>query len=285
MVKTKSPSGTVSLFFRQLRRDGHNFSRWNFERKSFKSDLERLRAFRGKGQGSKVLLVANGPSAAQLPERFVSDFRASGGAVVGMNWAHLNPALVDGRVDYYVSADRRMVEEGEDSRSLRTFLEANRDVVAFVPEIRVSAWRDKFPETVFYPFCRYHVRYLRLPHWGDAPLYPKRFFAHTGLHSLQIASWMGFDRVFLTGFDNTYVTQMRPGEGNKKTQVVSYAGDVDKAASIQEDTVSFLVRQTRLFRDYWGFSSTKVRNLHAASLTDCFEYSSPSDALRWTGEA
>ena len=90
---------------------------------------------------------------------------------------------------------------------------------------------------------------------------------------------MGFERVFLIGFDNSYVSQLQPSTSGQKTKFFSYAGDADKATQITKDTVSFLVQQTRLFRDYWNFADHRIRNLDPASLTDCGEVSSPAEAL------
>lgn len=284
MPPTRPPKNSWGLFSDQLKRDRVNLVRWVKTGGQFRSDIARLRGVRGIGIGKKILLVANGPSAATLPPNFVRDFRASGGAVMAMNWAHLNPAVSSEPIDYYVSADRRMVADGEESLALRKFLRLNRQALGFVPEIRVAEWRRKVPDSTFLPFCRIYVRHLRLPHWRDSPIYPKRFFAHTGLHALQLARWLGFERVFLIGFDNSYISQFRPGKNGLKTQLVSYAGDSEKAAEITEDTVSFLVRQTRLFRDYWNFSDHKTQNLDPASLTDCFEVSSPAEAIGYRSQ-
>lgn len=277
------PKSIWANFCDQLKRDRTNLVRWVKTRKEFKADIAGLSAIRGFGRGKKILLIANGPSAATLPPNFARNFRLSGGLVMAMNWAQANPAVSADSIDFYVSADRRMVEDSEESAALRAFLGLNSEIVGLVPEIRVADWRRIFPNMIFFPFCRIYVRHLRLPHWQDSPLYPKRFFAHTGLHALQLARWMGFERIFVIGFDNSYISQLKPGTNGRKTQVVSYAGDSDKPAEITEDTVSFLVRQARLFRDYWAFSDHRVRNLDPASLTDCFEVSSPSEALAYPG--
>ena len=140
------------------------------------------------------------------------------------------------------------------------------------------------PGSTFLPFCRIYLRHLRLPHWRDSPLYPKRFFAHTGLHALQLARWLGFERVFLIGFDNSYISQFRPGKNGLMTQLVSCVGDSEKATEIMEGSVSFLVRQTRLFGAYWNFSDRKIENLDPVSFTDCFEVSSPAEAITYLGQ-
>jgi hypothetical protein len=253
--------------------------RWHKSKEKHGADIARLRRFKAVGRQKSILLVGNGPSSASLPEDFVTTFREAGGHVMAMNFANLNPALVGQEFDYYVSADRRVVAETDRAKELRRMLGHQPLIAAFVPEIRVQDWRNTAPTVDFYPFCRVHVRYLRAPSWGFSPLYPKAFEAHTGLHSLQMACWMGYERIYVIGLDNSYVTEVKPGLGQAKQQVVSYAGNQQVSTSRNEDTVSYLRRHTRLFQDYWRFSEKPVFNLAPFSLTDCFPFITAEEAL------
>lgn len=190
---------------------------------------------------------------------------------MGLNWAHLNPALQDIPLNFYLSADRRMLEDSENSRKLKRYLSKQNLMAAFVPEIRIEMWETAFPNQRFIPFCRYYVKYLRPPWWGLKPLYPKAFTSQSGLHALQVATWLGFSSIYIVGFDNSYFRDFRTLADNTMLKEIPHAGEGKQTSSAQVDTATYLETQASLFRDYWLFSNKGIFNLDPNSPTDAFQ--------------
>lgn len=240
------------------------------EKKRFRGALSRLDAFEKSRAGKCLLIVANGPSSEKISSDWVRDFVSLGGEVMGMNWAHLNPTLSTIPLTLYLSADRRMIEESRNSHLLRSYLNEQTQLAAFVPEIRLEAWEKALPNVMFTPFCRYFVRYLRPPWWGLNPTRPKAFTAQSGLHALQIATWMAYERIYIVGFDNSYFQDFRKNAENATIKEVPHAGGGTQVSTSGTDTATYLETQARLFRDYWLFSKKPIFNLDLDSATDAF---------------
>lgn len=148
---------------------------WMATKRTFLPMLERTRKIKRTRTGRQLLIVANGPRSEELSPKFLQNFAKFGGEVMGLNWAHLNPALKGVPLDLYLSADRRMVEDTEKSHDLRRFLASQENLVAFVPEIRLRTWETVLPEVLFIPFCRFYIKYFRPPWWKMSPMHPKAF--------------------------------------------------------------------------------------------------------------
>lgn len=276
MPRDAYPISQGETIRQRLVRDIQVMRKWSVAKKTVSTYLRRNLEIRRTGVGESLLIVANGPSAERLPTGFVGEFRAQGGSVMGMNWAHLNPALAGAGIDYYLSADRRMVENSEKASGLMKYLKEQKPIFGFVPEMRIQKWEEILPEISFIPFCHYYIKYLRMPWWGLSPLHPKAFTAHSGLHALQMATWLGFDRVFIVGFDNSYVQEFSVTAENRLRRGRSHAGEETETFFSDGNTVNFLERQAMLFRDYWLFCAEPVWNLDLESLTDAFEKMNPA---------
>lgn len=280
MPQKVKPASRGNLFLSRLRRDLEVLVNWHRDKRRWDAPLQEVASLKNSHDGQKLLIIANGPSAESLPENFSLDFRRSGGKVMAMNWAHLNPAASAGPIDYYICADRRMIENNEKSGQLRAFLAKQNDLVGFVPEFRLEKWRDAIAGVRFVPFCHYYVRFLRAPSWGISPHKPKAFTSQTGLHSLQIATWMGFEPIFIIGFDNSQFQNLKLDRDNSIRLIQTHAGEEPESSNVKiSDTATFLERQADLFRDYWLFSDSRVFNLDSASLTDAFHKASHELAL------
>lgn len=265
-----SPPSRILVAFNRLKRDIEVHRSWSRGRKLYRVAFDRIREIRNSRAGKRLLIVANGPSAENLSPKFVLDFIFEGGEVMGLNWAHLNPALRGIPLNLYLSADRRMVEESDKSYALRAYLAKQNSVVGFVPEIRLQLWENLVPEVRFIPFCRFHIKYMRLPWWGLKPTHPKRFTAQSGLHALQIATWLGYDQTFIIGFDNSYFREFSTSSDNTMVKNIAHAGEGFQTSVSRVDTATYLETQASLFRDYWLFSNQPIYNLDPHSPTDAF---------------
>jgi len=265
-----APPSRISVAFNRLRRDTEVHRGWSHRKKLFREAFKRTLAAKNSKAGKQLLIVANGPSSESLSPQFVLRFISEGGEVMGLNWAHLNPALQGIPLNLYLSADRRMVEESDKSYALRAYLKKQISLVAFVPEIRLRLWENLIPEVTFIPFCRFYIKYLRLPWWGLNPTHPKRFTAQSGLHALQMATWLGYERILIIGFDNSYFREFSTSRDNTMVKSIAHAGEGVQTSVSRVDTATYLETQASLFRDYWLFSREPIYNLDPHSPTDAF---------------
>lgn len=267
-LKNKNHSYLLGL---SPKRDLRNLLKYWWSHQSLRSLLWDLKALKSKFSGATLLIVANGPSSKKLDTERIERFQAEGGYVMTMNWAHLNPSVKKIRTDFWISADRRPFEDSKKGRDLRRWLSSNPSATILVPEIRAELARTYLPEHQIVAFCRLAVRHLRPSYWGEKPIYPKSFLSQTGLHAIQIALWLGFSRIFLIGFDNTFFREMRVDDQNRLVNLVTHAGEETREESGGGNVSSFLVSQATLFYDYQKFSGHEIMNLDLDSYTDSFK--------------
>lgn len=261
-----------------LRRDARHLLKYFLTRSSIRASVRKLEDMESMYVDSDLLIVANGPSSGNVDHETIQRFSEGSGRIMAMNWAHLNPAVSSINPDFWISADRRPTEESEKAEQLREWLSERPETVLLVPEIRVARYEDLFPKHCVAAFCRLAIRHLRLSHWGEKPIFPKSFISQTGLHALQIALWLGFSRVFIIGFDNTYFREIRVNERNELVNLITHAGEEDREEVGGRGMSNFLRSQSTLFADYMKFAESNVFNLDLHSYTDAFT-KMPPDVL------
>jgi len=260
-----------TLFGLSLGRDFQNWAKYLSNYQAFKLILRDLKGLESKFRGATLLIVANGPSSRKLNPETIEDFRRKGGYLMTMNWAHLNPSVKSSRPDFWISADRRPSEDSRKGRDLQRWLGKRSGTLVFVPEIRAGLFAMLFPKHQVVAFCRLAIRHLRPNYWGEKPIYPKSFLSQTGLHAIQIGVWLGFSRIFVIGFDNSFFKEVQVNSQNQLRNLVSHAGEATREETAGGNLASFLASQAILFDDYLKFSEYEIMNLDLDSFTDAFK--------------
>jgi hypothetical protein len=114
------------------------------------------------------------------------------------------------------------------------------------------------------------------------PCYPRSFVSMTAYKALSIAIFMGFDTIYICGFDNTYIQDLRCDQNNKlyrklvhfdsKPEDKNNGIDPDTIIRLRERTVAEeLLAYSRLFSDLNRFKKYPIKNLDPNSLTDAFQ--------------
>lgn len=267
-----SRSGNRSnLFGLSLKRDFRNLVKYLLKYQSLKFILRDLKGLESKFRGATLLIVANGPSSRKLDPETIEEFQSKGGYLMTMNWAHLNPSVKSSRPDFWISADRRPSEDSRKGRDFQRWLSTRSGTLVFVPEIRAGLFATLFPKHRVVAFCRLAIRHLRPNYWGEKPIYPKSFLSQTGLHAIQIGIWLGFSRIFVIGFDNSFFKEVWVNSENQLRNLVSHAGEATREESGGGNLASFLASQAILFDDYLKFSEYEIMNLDLDSFTDAFK--------------
>lgn len=253
-----------------LRRDLRHLLKYFRTRGSIRASVRKLEEMESMNVDSDLLIVANGPSAGNIDQEMIQRFCERGGYLMVMNWAHLNPAVNSTNPNFWISADRRPIEESEKAEELQQWLSERPETMLFVPEIRVERYEHRFPRHRVTAFCRLAIRNIRLRHWKEKPIFPKSFISQTGLHAIQIALWLGFTRIFIIGFDNTFFREIRVNERNELVNIITHAGEENREELGGAGMSSFLRFQSILFGDYLKFSENEIFNLDLNSYTDAF---------------
>ena len=262
---------SYNLLGLSLRKDLRNLVKYLSNYQSFKFILRDMKGLESKFCGATLLIVANGPSSKKLNPETIEEFRSKGGYLMTMNWAHLNPSVKSIRPDFWISADRRPFEDSRKGRDFQRWLGIRSGTLVFVPEIRAGLFAMLFPKHQVAAFCRLAIRHLRPNYWGEKPIYPKSFLSQTGLHAIQIGVWLGFSRIFVIGFDNSFFKEVRVNRQNQLRNLVSHAGETTREESGGGNLASFLASQAILFDDYLKFSEYEIMNLDLDSFTDAFK--------------
>lgn len=262
-----------------LRRDVRHLLKYFLARSSIRASVRTLEEMESMYVDSDLLIVANGPSSGNIDHATIQRFRERGGRLMVMNWAHLNPAVKSTNPDFWISADRRPIEESEKAGQLQQWLFERPETMILVPEIRVERYKDFFPSHCVAAFCRLAIRHFRFRHWEEKPIFPKSFISQTGLHALQVALWLGFSRIFIIGFDNTFFREIRVNERNELVNLITHAGEENREEVGGQGMSNFLRSQSTLFADYMKFSEDNVFNLDLNSYTDAFPKIPPNVLL------
>lgn len=152
-----------------------------------------IRAFAGRHEGGRCVIVANGPSLNRTDLSFLRDE-----IVIGMNKIHLGLQRFGFHPRYYVAVNRQVIEQ-------------SRDAIAALNCVKFLGDRGgrPLPEDA-------------LTHYLNTTSPPARFChdVAAGVHegwtvtyvALQIARWLGFREVVLVGLDHRYDFEGAPNQ-------------------------------------------------------------------------
>lgn len=113
------------------------------------------------------------------------------------------------------------------------------------------------------------------------PCYPRSFVSMTAYKALSLAVFMGFDKIYICGFDNTYIKDLGCDSDNKLyrklvhfyTKPEGQDPEAEKANIVRlrdRPVADELLAYSRLFSDLNRFKKWPIINLDPNSLTDAF---------------
>lgn len=164
--------------------------------------------FHNKHSGESCLIIGNGPGLSDIPLWFLESYTSFGSNLI------YKPDMINDRVitpTYYATCDTFVMRNWWDE-----ILEAYADIPKFLPTPNLDKWDG--PNV--YRF--YHRPGALWPHEKAGPLWPRDILSKEGITYvsvthvlLQLAFFMGFERMLCVGLDNTPNKTHFYGQGGK----------------------------------------------------------------------
>jgi hypothetical protein len=247
--------------------------------------LKATRSLKEIKSGRCGLVIANGPSARNLDLGYVAAQRATGLDVICINYFPLSEASQVLTPDYLVLSDPYMrPSQHADSRNHALWTEICRhNYKVVVP----TSW---YPEMAAQQNLSGRVVYFNdigLEGWtrNISPLRARGYLPLTAYKALAFADFMGFDKIFIIGFDNSMFKTIHVTDDNRLVQFANHffaQGGVEKdithhfpngIADYFYDVSLCFATLSRCFR------SDKIFNLDPESLVDSFTKISQSPLI------
>lgn len=145
------------------------------------------------------------------------------------------------------------------------------NLLVFIP-----AWfRGKFPQSIS-PIPFSDVQSIFSPNSLDIR-FPRNFSSMTAFKAIQIACFLGYDKIMIAGFDNNYFKTIEVDQNNTIWEMDAHFYDgagkkrkVARPAYTCDNMAEYLVSSSMLFRDLTKFPKNKIENLIVNSLVDAF---------------
>ena len=160
-----------------------------------------LREMKGTKAGQEALVIANGPSAAKLDPTKVAIEIAKGLEVFAVNLFPESKFAMHFDPTYFVLSDPKHVPTAvtEDSEKIWRYLQSRPKISTFVPHNWIKSL----------PFQSERFRFFNdfaapLFGGGVSPIWPRGFTGLTAYKALAIAAWLGYSKIYIIGFDNSY---------------------------------------------------------------------------------
>ena len=242
-----------------------------------REDFTRLEALKGVGRGSRALVLANGPSQEMLDPALLEKFERAGNVVFVVNHFFSNEKLSGLSKFHFVTSDPYWTSEDK-GRAAEAIKKTSGYI--FCPSGQVDTWLEHSSSERLITFCDAQVRTrgkARL-----APNRPRSFMSMTALKALAIANWMGFDEIFVLGFDNTYFHDAMSDEMNRILTLERHAGESNYLRDRTGEwngLADYFIHIALVFKDLEQFRTVRAVNLDPYSLTTVFKKVTPTESL------
>ncbi len=239
------------------------------------SELTRLR---GSEPERTALVVGNGPSQSALKQEDLTVFKDRGGHIFVVNSYFNSDVLVRVKPTAVVWSDGltipRLLSDEVGLSRFKTSLEGNSPTI-FVPHKFVNEVARLGVDCSVVPFCDTEIRYRGIKESRSTrPDRPRSYVSMTLFKALAISQWIGYERIFVIGMDNTYPRDLYSSASNQILLRERHAFEVDYVNDLSQQFRSvgdFLYEISLLMLDLTKFTDDRVVNLDPYSLTDTFE--------------
>lgn len=238
--------------------------------------LVKIRSLKSSAISKKVLVIGNGPSQGFLDEDMLTDFKRNGGEIFVVNFWCANESLSKVIPTYLVISDPETLNSScaahlrDKNQHLLDYLKTNSSIQVFCPLRRCSELGLKLGNDRIIGFVDHELRM-----WSSniSPLYPRGYLSMTLFKALAMALWLGYEKIYLIGMDNTYQRNTYCDSDNKILNHEVHSGinsSVSDQSSAYECMGDLLVELSHIFYDARKFRNSRILNLDPYSLTDAF---------------
>jgi hypothetical protein len=249
--------------------------------------LKQTRSYKNSSTSISALVVGNGPSAGKLEWTRVAEAQKSGLKVFTINYFPLSEASETVIPDFLVLSDPVMKPSmNSDNRTTEMWkrIRANPPGKLVVP---VSWFKIMTSESEIASQILYFDD-SGLEGWSKniSPLRPRGYLALTAYKALAFASFLGFNRIYIIGIDNSMFRSIAVDEQNRLMQYPNHF--FEQGAVTTDVSAMYLNGMSDYFRDMSlcfsslskYFSHLPIFNLDEDSLVDCFPKESTSSLLK-----
>lgn len=243
--------------------------------------LDPLRKLKGSKKGHEALIFANGPSVAKLTAGDYLALKVSGRTdFFGLNYFVSSELCKEVGLDYYVTSDPyffsprnpkidQILDEVNIHVRKGVFVGHNshQETIATVKKMgkNVVRFNDRNGSSVFSDNIN--------------PEHPRAYVSLTAYKALALAVYMGYDKIYLTGFDNSFFKNLFCDPDNVLYRLPehfdskAYYFDGTRVPLFNKDRRMHqeMIGSSRIFSDLYKFPGTHIFNLDPESYTDRFK--------------
>jgi hypothetical protein len=241
--------------------------------------LAKMRGLRGTKVGREAFVLANGPSLGKLDPNKVRRLQQEGRDVFAVNHYITSEFGKIVPPDCYVLSDPAFfdVRDNDISEELRSSIDASvralqeANVQVFVPAQFFRKWRG--PDA--YPFCDSENLFS-----GNAgePTAPRGYVSMTAYKALSVACFLGYEKIYIGGFDNDYFRSLVVDRENQPSFTDSHFYGAAKPIRARNESVGDLLwSYYMLFVGIEKFRRFPIVNLDPDGLVDAFPKSHSLD--------
>ena len=239
-----------------------NYLNWYF------SDRLRLKAFKNKHQGQDCFIMGNGPSLNKMDLTLLNDYHT-----FGMNKIFLIFKRVELELSYLVSVNDLVIEQSKEE-----FEKMNCPVFLSYSKSQNVIDKKDHIHRLYTQFSKAGMSWLFTPNMEE-PIFEGCTVTFV---ALQLAYYMGFERVFLVGVDHNFKQTGKPHEKQTMTEDDAnhfdpnyFKGNAWHLADLRGSEVSYHLA------DY-AYQSTgrKIYDATVEGKLDIYEKISYEDAIR-----
>lgn len=242
--------------------------------------LQRLRSIGHSMQGRSLVVLANGPSLRRLDAaKVAAKMESAELSLMVMNNFFRTELSKKLTPSFYLLSDPLHRPDSLEpvAKQLWTYLSKSSEVVIFVPRHWTSI-PPAFAGRVIY----FEDRSLEGISRNISPLRPRGYVSLTAFKALSLGLHLGFDRLYLCGYDSDLFKALEVDESNRLIQKANHAKggatqDVHDVSKFFPNGVAdyFFDIALTAFQMKKLFRGRPVTNLDKDSITDAFEKSDP----------
>lgn len=239
-----------------------------------RDELRKTKELRNKKKGKKCFVFANGPSMNLLETKKIERYQKSGFDVICVNSYIISEIAKTIVPNYYVLSDPKCFIVG-DQTVLEEIGDVQRGQIDRLNELNIPVFIPaQFSKSNtlkhYYIFNDFTNRFSK----NINPLKPKGYPSMTAYKALAIACYLGYDTIYICGFDNDYFKTITVDENNDLYFLDKHYYDTGikhKTEPIAGKGLgNYLWENHLLFKGLELFNQHNIINLNKNSLVDAF---------------
>ncbi len=238
-----------------------------------RDELKRTKELKNTKKGKKCFVFANGPSMNLLDIKKIEKYQKTGFDVICVNSYIISDMAMTVVPNYYVLSDPVSFGASENVAS-DDVMDAQKRQIERLNELKIPVFIPaQFPPDLLnqcYMFNDFENRFTN----NINPMKPRGYLSMTAYKALAIVCHLGYDTIYLCGFDNDYFKTISVDENNDIYYVDKHYYDKGAkywtAPNKGKGVGNLLWEYHLLFKDLELFANHNIVNLNKNSFVDAF---------------